>query len=48
MEMHTTSELGGVLAVALLRLPFRHLGVELGALAADHELLPIGTLSWTF
>jgi hypothetical protein len=38
----------GTIAALMLRLPFRHLGLELGVLSADRYVLPAGSISWTF
>jgi hypothetical protein len=46
-ELHTIPRAGTVAAL-LVRLPFRHFGLELGLLTADRYVLPAGSLSWTF
>jgi hypothetical protein len=48
MELHANNELEDPIVVMLLRLPFRHLGLELGVMSVDRHLLPVGTVSWTF
>ena len=48
MEAHLNSEIDDPIVVMLLRLPFRHLGLELGLMSVERNLLPVGTLSWTF
>jgi hypothetical protein len=48
VEMHTGAELSDPIVVALFRLPFPRLGLELGVISDGRITLPAGTISWLF
>lgn len=48
VEVHASGEVDDPIAIALLRLPFRHLSLELGVISGGRFVVPAGTVSWTF